>query len=890
MIGKVVSHYKILEELGRGGMGIVYKAEDTKLDRTVALKFLRPQDLGGEEEKARFIHEAKAAAALNHPNICTIYEIDEHEGNSFIAMEFVEGRSLKDKIEEGPLKLDDAVHIAIQAAEGLAAAHEKEIVHRDIKSANIMITEKDRVKIMDFGLAKSRGATQLTREGTTLGTIAYMSPEQARGCVADHRSDIWSLGAVLYEMIAGTQPFRGEYEQAVVYSIINTEPEPLTALRTGVPMALERIVTRCLAKDLAERYQTAKDLAADLRRIQRLESAQDWRKRVEEAKARRRSPRGFQTPMGRWLWLLLICVPAIAVLIITVIVPRYFSPVVEQSGPQRKMLAVLPFENLGPAEDEYFADGITEEIMTRLANLQGLGVIARTSIMQYKDTKKSIREIGEELGVDYILEGTVRWQRGAQGSFRVRVNPQLIHVEDATHIWAHSYDEPMSEVFKVQSDIAKMVAQELKVTLLEPKGGSTDLEPTDDFEAYTYYLRGNDIMHYTEAEAGLNDALQMYEKAVALDPEFAHAYVQLSMTHGRIYWFHYDRTEERIEKARTSAERALELRPDLPEAHVAMGYYHYHCHLDYGRALEEFAIAARSHPNTFEVLHGIGLVQRRQGRWAEAAETLKKALELNPTSNQTAYETGQAYYALRDYAEAERYFERTQALAPELFVPYNLKALCYLNWRGDVEKAREAILEAAKNVPMEQRNLIFLADWKWFLNKLERNYESALGNLDSLLSDAEDSQWRFAPKALNYAELYDLLGQPERARSYYDTARIILEEKVQEHPEDPRFHASLGIAHAGLGSKEQAIAEGKRAVELLPMSKEAWRGYILLENLATIYVMTGEYESALDTIEYLLSIPGGVSVPMLRLDPLWDPLRDHPRFEHILKKYTGDAS
>jgi serine/threonine-protein kinase len=342
--------------------------------------------------------------------------------------------------------------------------------------------------------------------------------------------------------------------------------------------------------------------------------------------------------------------------------------------------------------------------------------------------------------------------------------------------------------------------------------------------------------------------------------------------------------------ARTAAERALELRPDLPEAHVAMGYYHYHCRLDYDRALEEFAIAARSQPNSFDVIHGIGLIQRRQGKWAEAAETLAKALELNPTSYETAYETGQAYYALRDYAEAERYFERAKALAPKLLVPYNLLALCYLAWTGDIGKAREVILEGVENAAMDQRTRDFLADWAWYLNKLERNFKSALRNLDSVTVDARDSQWQYVPKTLEYAEIYRLLGQPEKARARYDSVRVMLEGRVNENPEDSRFHSSLGIAYAGLGMKDKAIEEGKRAVELMPMSKEAWRGYYRLYDLTRIYVMTGEHEAALDKIDYMLSIPGGLSVPLLRIDPVWDPLRGNPRFERILAKYAGSVS
>ncbi|UCD23343.1 MAG: protein kinase, partial [Gemmatimonadota bacterium] len=370
MIGKTISHYKITSKLGEGGMGVVYKAEDTKLKRTVALKFLSPQSLGTKDEITRFVAEAQSAAALNHPNICTIHEIDETDGHSFIAMEWIDGQALKDKTRSGPLDLEEALDIAIQLGEGLSEAHERGIIHRDIKSANIMLTPRGQAKLMDFGLAKTPDRAQLTKTGTTIGTTAYMSPEQARGGKVDHRSDLWSLGVVVFEMITGQLPFKGGHEQAVMYSVVNEEPKPLTSLRTGVPVELERIVSKCLAKDPDERYQTTKDLLADLRHLRRITATQTP---LTQSAG---STMGVGRLVRHWPWMaVLVLVAALTVFVLRRSAQREATPAatvsdahvderagqVTSSGPS---IAVLPFTNAsGDPDQEYFSDGLTEDII-----------------------------------------------------------------------------------------------------------------------------------------------------------------------------------------------------------------------------------------------------------------------------------------------------------------------------------------------------------------------------------------------------------------------------------------------------------------------------------------------------------------------------------------------
>ena len=868
MIGKTISHYKILEKLGEGGMGVVYKAEDTKLKRTVALKFLPPAFSLDPEAKSRFIQEAQAASALQHTNICTIHDIDEtDDGQMFICMDYYEGKTLNQKIKSGPVKIKEAIEIAIQVAQGLARAYERGIVHRDIKPANIMITKDGIAKILDFGIAKLAGQARLTKTGTTTGTAAYMSPEQTRGEDVDHRTDIWSLGTVLYEMVTGQLPFKGDYEQAVVYSILNEEPEPLTVLRTGVPVEIERIVKKCIEKNPAERYQTAGDLVADLHHLQRITAAPTTRNRpAAPLRAVRRRAR-------RWFWVGgLVLVVALAVGITL----RYFIPIEKEPVSQRKMLVVLPFENLSLSEDEYFADGITEETTARLSAIHGLGVIARTSARQYKNTDKTIQQIGKELEVDYVLEGTVRWQHSPEGLSRVRITPQLIKVSDATHLWSSVYDKDMADIFQVQTDIAEQVAQALDIKLLEPERRALQAKPTDNSEAYDYYLRGID---HNERGWSYDDqqefelALQMLEKSVELDPDFALAYVFISNIYSWQYFGGYDKTEERLAKSKAAVDEALRLQPDMPEALVALAFYYYREFLDYDRALELFKRVQKARPNFSPEL--IGWIQRRQGKWAQSVVTMERVFKLNPRSAITADQQGLSYTHMRRYKEAEEWYDRALSINPDYHSARLSKALNYLLWNGNTREA-QAILEKLPKSP--------IVDNVWLLiHRLEQKYQDALERLGTLSYDSFEDQDFYFQKNLANATIYYLTNEPSLMNAQADSARIVLEREVRDHPGDPRYHAALGLAYVYSGLKEDAIREGNRAVEIYPVSKDALGGPSYVAQLAQIYAMVGEHEAAIDKLAYLLSIPNdAVSVSLLKIDPTWNALRDHPRFKALL--------
>lgn len=867
MIGQTISHYKILEKIGEAGMGVVYKAQDSRLDRLVALKFLPEQLVSDSSAKARFMYEAKGASAINHPNIATVYDIGEADGKSFIAMEYLEGKTVKELVKEN-LKLDRVLEVGIQITEGLAAAHKKEIIHRDIKSDNIMLTKDNLAKIIDFGLAKLKGTSKLTESGATVGTIAYMSPEQTRGEEIDHRSDIFSLGVVLYELITGKLPFQGEHNAAIIYSICYEEPEPLARYKSGIPENLQRILDKTLKKDKNIRYQSASDLLADLRGVQKEIAGAHFIA----------APKKNTLPRVSML-------VGLAVLLVIAGYFIFFRP--PNTAEKKPMLAVLPFRNLGPPDQEYFADGITDEITTSLAKISGLGVISNTSAIQYKQTKKNIREIGKELGVDYLLEGSIGWDKSTT-PLRVRINPQLIRIKDDTHLWAETYDRVFNQIFEIQTVIAEKVSRAIDITLLEPEHRFLIRKPTENIEAYDYYLQGK---KHLEMAHGSFRAADMFLRAVKLDPNFALAYAMFSKACSDEARFSSSSAwkrkigdslilmtrEEWIEKSREAAEKALGLEPDLPEAHFALGYYFYKRYSDYDKALKQFAIVQKSQPNNSDLFAAIGEIQRGQKNWEKALTNLKKSSDLDPLSSRKALKVGEIYYVLRKYPEAEQYLDRATSLDSYNSDAYSLKAGLYLRWQGNTSKARNILLESLRhncsNIAVQ--GLIEC-------DILDGDFQEAVKKMEQLRKGYPCPNgvtvWEvFAP--FDMALMYRLTNQSIPMKAYYDSARFYFEKAISIGSEGVRLYSHLGIAYAGLGQKEKAVEEKKKAEELLHASKS---NIPCSERLALLYVMLGENEAAIDQLKCLLSIPGHLSIPYLRIDPTWAPLRDHPRFKKLI--------
>ena len=821
----MVSHYRIVEKIGAGGMGEVYLAEDTELERQVALKFLPSHLCQDDDCRKRFKREAQAVAKLDHPNIIHVYEVSEFKGRPFFSMQHVEGQTLKEYSAGKDASIEQILELGIQMCEGLQDAHEKGVTHRDIKPSNILIDSHGRAKIVDFGLASVVGSNQLTKTGSTLGTVGYMSPEQVQGKEVDHRSDLFSLGVVLYGLITGHSPFARDNDMATGQAILTATPHPIARYNSDVSDELQRIVSKCLSKDKQERYQSAADVIADLQALKRIDSTVST----------------------------------------------------TSSTPQRPMLVVIPFENLGPSDEEYFTDGITEEITSRLAAVRNLGVISRTSAIQYKQTSKTIKQIGCDLGVNYVLEGTVRWGRSASGTGRVRITPQLIRVSDDTHLWSERYDRVIDDIFEVQSDIAEQVIQQLNITLFKPERRAIEVKPTENTEAYNAYLRGKD---HTRVGAEKEDyllALRMFERAIELDSLFALAYVELADVHTWLCHT-YEHTEEHLSQAKNAIDKALALQPDLPEAHRALGYYYYRGYRDYERALEEFTIAAKGLPNDEQTLESFAWIWRRQGRWEEALRNLRKAFELNPRSAGLVMGLGSTLTNLRRYSEAEFYFDRCIALAPDYKDAYITKAWNYFHWDGNLSRVK-ATMEKMPHV--DYRSFVWI-DW------FERNYESALRWIALIPTDIFEEQFTFGSKALWAGLTYRLMGQTQAALAQFDSARVQLEDEIKKRPDVHHIHSSLGKAYAGLGRKEDAIREGLLGEKLMPVSKDALVGIYRVLDLIDIYSLVGECEEAIDRIEYLMSIRSWVSLSVLRLHPVWDPLRDHPRFQALIEKYEKE--
>jgi eukaryotic-like serine/threonine-protein kinase len=866
----LAGRYTIQRELGRGGMATVYLVEDLKHHRQVALKLLRPE-LAEAVGSERFLREIEIAARLHHPHILALYDSGEADGLLYSVMPYAEGESLRDRLSrEKQLPVADALRIAHEVADALSYAHSRGVVHRDIKPENILL-ESGHAVVADFGIARAihaAGGDQLTATGLAIGTPAYMSPEQAGGSSEiDGRSDMYSLGCVLYEMLAGQPPFTGPTVESLVHQHLASLAPNVTSIRPTVPVWVAAALERALAKTPADRF-SAVSLFAEA--LTPRESAA-----VVPAATRAVSP-------SRRLRHLAVAGVAVLVVFAGALMALRSGdqpPVV--SGYPRTAVAVLPFQNLSidPAE-AYFAGGLHDELLTQLSKVAALSLRGRTSVMGYASTTKSIRQIAEELEVGVLVEGTVQVLGG-----RLRVNMQLIDAATDEHLWAESYDRTLDDAFAIQSDVAQQVVAAVGATLTGGTRLALGEAPTTNAEAYRLYLQGRDYGRRPgRLRQNLESAQQLYMQALLLDPDFALAYAALSEVHGFMHWFAYDVSTARIALQRETAETALRLAPELPQAHVAMGLWHYWGQRDYTRAVESFNVALRGLPNDAFLWSFVGYVHRRLGNWSEVDAAYERAVELDPRDADLFLDLGGVTFQhTRRYVRAVQAYDRALSLAPDLHAATVRKAWTYVVWQGRLDSLRLA-LQGSRDIDFG-----FLGDaasQRARLHLLERNSDSLMRVLADGQRGVFEAQDFFVPASLYAAWAHQLRGEAAMARAAFEAARLFLDSVVAERPNDWRVRAARGLAYSGLGNRAAALGEAGLIQGSIVYREDAFSGTWAAEDRARILAQSGEAEAALDEIERLLARPSYVSVHTLRLDPRWDPIRQHPRFRALMAKYA----
>jgi serine/threonine protein kinase/Flp pilus assembly protein TadD len=874
--------YELLEEIGRGSQGVVYRARQKSLNRIVALKVIALGHWATEPHVKRFRREAEAAARLNHPGIVPIYEVGERDGACYFSMGLVEGGQLDAMLEREPMSIRSAVELLIRVARTVQYAHEHGILHRDIKPGNILLDAKGEPHLTDFGLARLVEA-ESTVTGTleVLGTPSYMAPEQAAGetTKVSKATDVYGLGAVLYQLLTRQPPFAGGTTYDTIKLLLETEPKQPRQLNPKVDRELSTICLKCLEKDPQRRYSSAVALAEDL---------EHWLKH-EPVQARRT---GIFTRGRKWARRN----PSTAVLVTLLIAlaigvgATVWNRV--SAVPMPKSIAVLPFENLSHDPDNaYFADGIQEEILTRLAKIADLKVISRTSTQHYQSKPRNLSEIAKQLGVANVLEGSV--QKAAD---QVRVNVQLINAQTGSHLWADSYDRKLTDILGVESEVAKGIAESLETKLTGREEQALAVKPTNNPEAYDAYLRGLAFDARISSPMYSSDlarkAAGFYERAVQLDANFAIAWAWLSRTNAWLYFGNgLDTTSTRREAAEHALENAQRLEPNSPDTLLALGYYQYWVLRDYGSAKTTFGRITRMLPSNSEARGALGYVTRREGHWDQSIAYLEQALALDPRNVQLLMNSAETYGAVRQFPAALKLYDRVLDITPD---DPNVMALKAQNYQdlGNLQEAARFLSEIN-----EQSTNYFAFGIKITQVQLERNYSEAARLLQARLTQFHfTSQSEKANEQVWLALTQWLAGDTANARVTAEAARNVLEPLYRDESRAPRARADLAAylsnAYALMGDKDSALKLAERAIMLLPSAKDAMNGPNYNENLARIEAMFGENSRAISILTLLLTTPynGGrgpglrLTPAVLRLDPIWDPLRADPAFQKLCEE------
>jgi serine/threonine protein kinase/tetratricopeptide (TPR) repeat protein len=880
MLGEL-GDYELLEEVGRGGQGVVFRARQKSLNRTVALKVISLGQWASKAHVKRFRREAEAAASLDHPSIVPIHEVGERDGSCYFSMQFIDGGQLDEVVRRAPMSIRPAAELIAKVARTVHYAHEHGILHRDIKPGNILLDSKGEPHLTDFGLARLvETESTVTRTLEVLGTPSYMAPEQAgaNNTQLTSATDVYGLGAVLYHLLTGQPPFAGGTTYETIKLLLETEPKQPRQLNSKINRDLSTICLKCLEKDPKRRYSSALALAKDL---------EHWLKH-EPIQAK---PSGLLTHGRKWVrrnpstTLLVTMLFALAIGLSVTVWNRIPAVVIPKS------VAVLPFENLSNDPDNaYLADGIQEEILTRLAGIGGLKVISRTSTQRYHSKPGNIGQIAEQLGVANILEGSV--QKAAD---QVRVNVQLINAQTDSHLWANTYDQKLTDVFGVESEIAKRIAESLQAKLTGREEQALAVKPTNNPEAYDAYLRGLALEARSAAATSssssyssdlLKRAASFYERAVQLDPNFAIAWARLSREEALRYFVRLDpNSAARGDAAKRALESAQRLEPNSPETLLALGYYQYRVLRNYGLAKTTFGRVSDVLPGSSEVRMALGRVLRREGQWDQSVAYLEQALTLDPRNVELLMQAAGTYADLRQFPAALKIYDRVLDITPNDPDVMASKVSIY-QAQGNLHEAAELF----KNVNTQTNSdLVFTT--KITQLRLERNYGEAVRLLQARLAQFHfDSQYSKAGCQISLAFTQGLAGDATGAKVTAEQTLNTLEQLYRDQPDNEFFAASLSQAYAVVGEKDLALKAAEQAIVLLPSAKDRTWGPGLEENLALIQTIFGENTRAIDTLTQLLKTPydsnlySGVALltpALLRLDPIWDPLRADPAFQKL---------
>jgi TolB-like protein len=870
MLGEL-GDYELLEEIGRGAQGVVFRARQKSLNRSVALKVISLGQWASKAHLKRFRREAEAAASLDHPSIVPIYEVGERDGSCYFSMKFVEGGQLDEVVRRTPMSIRQAAELIAKVARTVHYAHEHGILHRDIKPGNILLDAKGEPHLTDFGLARLiESESSVTQTLDVLGTPSYMAPEQAVGnnAAVSSATDVYGLGAVLYQMLTGHPPFAGGTTYETIKLLESTEPRPPRLLNPKVDRDLSTICLKCLEKNPKRRYSSALALAEDLER---------WRKH-EPVQARRtgifsRGKKWVQrNPTSALLAASLMALAAAAGWIV------WKSELIRQ--PLITGIAVLPFENLSDQRENAaaFVDGVQDDILTKLARIADLKVISRSSVMEYRE-KRNVRQIGNDLRVSHLLEGSVR-----RIGTRFHMNAQLIDTRTDTHVWVEQYDGDFNDLFAIQSEIAQKIAGQLRAKITPAEKLAIERKPTGDLVAFELYSRAIGLTPTFRGgtAASGQQAIALLNEAVARDPSFFDAYCALALAHDQLYFFNLDHTPARLASAEAAIQEAFRIRPNAGEAHLARAQHLYNGYLDYEGALAELEVAHQTLPNHPRLFRIRGFIQRRQGRWEESTRNLERALELDPRNVNTLDNIADSYAALRRYAEQKSKLDRILAIEPNDLPAKMGRVAVELNWKADTRPLHQLIDEMRTTNPADVPKIAPF----WLTCALAERDPAAAK--EALLASDESSFGLDAvhfPRAFFEGVIARMTNDEQHAQLAFTAARAEQAKTFQAQPDYGPALCVLGVIDAALGRKEEALREGRRAVELLPVEKDSINGLHMIVNFALIAAWVGEKDLACEQLAAAVRYPGSgqfLTYGDLKLMSVWDPLRREPCFEKIV--------